>query len=71
MPRARYVLQGPGELGDYSLNDNALRDRRFETITVRVAQPGDWMRRNIVVPEHKPIWKSDKVSTSSSSRVPP
>ena len=46
-------------LGNYSLNDDAMRDRPFETIVIRVAETGEWMRRNIAAPEHLLVWKSD------------
>ena len=45
--------------GNYSLNDDAMRDRPFDAIVVRAAETGDWMRRNIVALEHQLIWKSD------------
>ena len=32
--------------GNYSLNDDAMRDRPFETIAVRAAETGGWMRRH-------------------------
>ena len=36
-----------------------MRDRPFETIVIRVAETGDWMRRNIAAPERLLVWKSD------------
>src|SRR6185312_12386817 len=54
------LLRDAGNFGNYSLNDDAMRDRRFDTIGVRAVETNRWMRENIRLPvDDRVIWKSD------------
>jgi FkbM family methyltransferase len=47
-------------IGNYSLNDDAMRDRPFDTLTVRCAAVDGWMREHVQLAEdERLIWKSD------------
>ena len=47
-------------IGNYSLNDDAMRDRPFDTVTVRCAAVDGWMHDHVRLAEgERLIWKSD------------
>jgi FkbM family methyltransferase len=47
-------------IGNYSLNDDAMRNRTFDTVTVRCAAVDRWMRDHVRLDEQQHvIWKSD------------
>jgi FkbM family methyltransferase len=47
-------------IGNYSLNDDAMRDRPFDTVTVRCAAADRWMLDHVrLAEEERLIWKSD------------
>jgi FkbM family methyltransferase len=47
-------------IGNYSLNDDAMRDRSFDTVNVPCAAVDQWMLNNIRLAEgERLIWKSD------------
>jgi FkbM family methyltransferase len=47
-------------IGNYSLNDDAMRDRSFDTVTVRCAAVERWMFDHVrLMEEERLIWKSD------------
>lgn len=47
-------------IGNYSLNDDAMRDRPYETVVVRAAETGFWLGAHVPVPDGtRIIWKSD------------
>lgn len=49
-----------GNIGNYSLNDDAMRDRPFDTVTVRCTAVGKWMRDHVrLADDERLIWKSD------------
>ena len=46
--------------GNYSLNDDAMRGRRFDTTLVRAVETGSWMREHVRLDDaDRLVWKSD------------
>ena len=53
-------LRDTENIGNYSLNSDAMRGREFHTIRVQTVVTDEWMRNNIkVAPDFRLIWKSD------------
>jgi FkbM family methyltransferase len=47
-------------IGNYSLNNDAMRNRTFDTVTVRCVAADRWMRDHVrLAEEERVIWKSD------------
>jgi FkbM family methyltransferase len=46
--------------GNYSLNDDAMRGRKFDAITVQSVATGSWMQEHVrLEPDQHLLWKSD------------
>ena len=56
----REFLRDAENIGNYSLNADAMRHRPFQTVKIRAAATDVWMREHIALdPNTRLIWKSD------------
>jgi FkbM family methyltransferase len=54
----REFFRDSENIGNYSLNPDAMRHRSFESVTVRLRKTSDWMEENLAA-DRCLLWKSD------------